>query len=458
MITARRTSRPEYLTLLALFGSLLGLRVWGIGSRFWLLEDQIRDWNIVLGSFRELPLVGPPTHVHGYTIGPSFYWILWAIRVVVGPWFNNLPHAGGIGQAVLHSAADALLCLAVWRRAGSMAGALAGAVLIGTAAYDLCFAALVWNPTMGTTLAKVAIALVLFDWHRRGVARAAATFAVAWMAVHAYTGASFVTLGVFVAALLDPLRRGERTVMLRNAAAIAGVVAILQIPYVLFQLKTSFDQPAMGAVTGSVMQVLTGHGQTQLSASAAKYVEAVTFVQAGPWAAPWMPWLLAASALIVIVRYWRDTALLSVLLVPGITAIFGYALFQASLDNYYYLSLMPSAVLTAVFAALALPWPRPRMAVAIVLLAASIALVPPRVRLSTTYHRLPEYGAIVSGSRVVAQRGMAMRSVRTAFASPATCDPEFVYRILGGRIDRTSPWVAVIGDDGSVSYREVEPL
>ena len=92
------------------------IRVRGIERHFWLLEDQIRDWSIALGPLRHLPLVGPPTHVGGYTIGPAFYWILWLIRVTIGPWFQNLPHAGGIGEAILQSAADALLLVAVWRR------------------------------------------------------------------------------------------------------------------------------------------------------------------------------------------------------------------------------------------------------------------------------------------------------------------------------------------------------
>lgn len=58
-------------------------------THFWLLEDQIRDWAIVLRPFHELPLVGPPAHVHGYTIGLAFYWILWGIPVTVGPWFAH---------------------------------------------------------------------------------------------------------------------------------------------------------------------------------------------------------------------------------------------------------------------------------------------------------------------------------------------------------------------------------
>src|SRR5512132_3741745 len=149
-----RASLNRMVAVVLIFAFTLTIRVWGIGSHFWLLEDQIRDWEIALRPFRELPLVGPPTHVHGYTVGPAFYWILWGIRVILGPWFDNLPHCGGVGHAVLQSAADAVLLLAVWRRTASPSLAIATVVFLATAAYDLCFAALVWNPVMGSILAK----------------------------------------------------------------------------------------------------------------------------------------------------------------------------------------------------------------------------------------------------------------------------------------------------------------
>ena len=121
-----------------------------------------------------------------------------------GPWFQNLPHAGGIGQAILQSAADGLLLVAIWRRIGSMWIALATVIIIATAPFDLSLAAIVWNPTMGSTLAKVATALTLLNWHRGSTAQAVAMSAVAWMAVHAYTGAIYVTVAVFATALVDP--------------------------------------------------------------------------------------------------------------------------------------------------------------------------------------------------------------------------------------------------------------
>ena len=190
-----------------------------------MLGDQIRDWGIALGPFSELPLVGPATHVGGYTIGPAFYWILWAIRVTVGPWFENLPHAGGIGQAIVQSAADALLLVAIWRRTGSVWIALASVILIATSAYDVALAALVWNPMMGSALAKIATALVLLGWPSRSLIGVAVTAAVAWSAVHSYTGAIFTTVGVFVAILAGLWCRGEHARAARSAAVIAIVVA-----------------------------------------------------------------------------------------------------------------------------------------------------------------------------------------------------------------------------------------
>ena len=183
---------------LATFTLTLAARVWGISGRFWMLGDQIRDWDLAMGRFSDLPLVGPATHVGGYTIGPSFYWILWAIRICVGPWFEYLPHAGGIGQAILQSAADALLLVAVWRRTRSAWIAVTAVVLLATAPYDLALSALVWNPVVGSTLAKAATALVLLEWHRGSTVRVALTAALAWSAVHAYTGAIFVAVRRYV--------------------------------------------------------------------------------------------------------------------------------------------------------------------------------------------------------------------------------------------------------------------
>ena len=446
---------PVYVLTFAL---TLFIRVRGVSTHFWMLWDQIRDWGIALGPFTDLPLVGPPTHFRGFTIGPAFYWILWGIRVTVGPWFDNLPHAGGIGQAILQSAADALLLAAVWKRTRSLPIALLTVVLLATSAYDLALAPLVWNPVMGSILAKAATALILLDWHRGSLVRAAAVAAVAWSAVHSYTGAVFAALGVF-AAMLTPLlieRRWHET--LRRGAVIAGVVALLQVPWAVHRLSSPDAAPVMGAVTGSLEQVLTGRAAPQVEVSVRGYVAAFSFIQGFPNSLPAAGWMLLVAAVVTAIRYRRDPAMLAVVLLPQALAIIGYALFQGGLDHYYYLSLMPAAVLTIVLAITVLPdrWLIARSAIAALALAGSLTQLPGRFAYSAMMHKMPEYAPLVEGSRRAVGQRQPMRNIETEFTLPQPSDSTFVYRILGGRIDPASPWVARIRSTGDVDFRKVD--
>jgi len=449
-----RRMKVQLPIALLVFALLLAARIHDVSNHFWLLGDQIRDWAIALGPFSQLPLVGPPTHVGGYTLGPAFYWILWAIRVLVGPWFDYLPHAGGIGQAALQSAADALLLLAIWRRTASPWIALATIVIVATAAFDTSLAALVWNPPMGAALAKLAVAAVLADWHRGSVVRAAVTAAIGWSAVHAYTGAIFVVLGVFTAFLIDPLLRGDRRVAVRNAVVIVVAIVLLQVPLAAFQLTTPRDA-AMGAVTGSLARVLSGDSPPELLKSLNGYVEAVQVIEFSPGRLPGLGWLLLMCGGIVAVRYVNDPALLSVTLVPQIAAIAGYALFLDDLDAYYYLSLMPSTVLTFVLAATTMPAPRFARGIAVCVLIAALAFVPIRLRNAATMFQMPQYRILVEASRKVRSFGQPMQQIRTDFALPPSSNPEFLFEVLGGQIDRGAPWTCLIHADGQVTFRQV---
>ena len=53
------------------------------------------------------------------------------------------------------------------------------------------------------------MALVLIGWHRAGALRLGVVAALAWSALQVYTGVVFVTAGVFVALLAEPLVRRE---------------------------------------------------------------------------------------------------------------------------------------------------------------------------------------------------------------------------------------------------------
>ncbi len=452
MYNFRDSVTRRTLIVLTFIGAF-ALRVHGISDAFWMLRDQMRDWGTVLGSFHDLPLVGPATHVGGYTIGPAFYWILWVIRVVVGPWFDNLPHAGGIGQAALQSGVDALLLVALWRRTQSVATALAVVVLLVSAAFDLSLAAVIWNPVVGSTLAKCAIALVLLDWHRGSPAKVATTAAVAWAAVHAYTGAIYVTAGVFAAIAIEPLIARAWPTLLRRAGVVATVVAVLQLPYLWFRLTVPSGGDAMGAVRDSVARVVTGGAAPQLGTSVSGLVHAFANTEGPPLALPVPGLILLAASAILIVRYRRDPALLAVTVLPMALAIGGFALFLGGLDDYYYLSLMPCAVLTVVLAAAAYLPKRALQGFSIALLAGALAMVPARARLAVTTNRMPEYRVLVRAARAITRRGVPMRAVRAAFPLPPTSNAEFLVLVLGGKIVHGAPWMATIDAQGDVTYQ-----
>ena len=89
-----------------LFSYLVWFRTAGLSQTFWIYADQIRDWQIALKPLTDLPLVGPPSLAGGNTAGPVYYWVLWAIARTLGPFMDYLPHAGGVGVAVLQTIGD----------------------------------------------------------------------------------------------------------------------------------------------------------------------------------------------------------------------------------------------------------------------------------------------------------------------------------------------------------------
>jgi hypothetical protein len=443
MISAMKKWWPVLLPIVLALAAFV-VRIWGISDHFWMAEDQRRDWEVALGPLTSLPLVGSPTHVHGYTIGPAFYWILWSIRVTIGGFFDNLPHAGGIGQAFLESGADALLMIALWRRTGSLWIALSAGVLWMSAPFDLALAPLVWNPTMGATLVKLTLALMLLDWHRRSLVTLAVTAAIAWAAVHVYTGAVFATL----AALAAMVFATDRRTLMRRTAVVLGVVLLLQVPYLLYRYQHR-GEPVMAAISGGLGQIVRGEAPLNLAGSARGYPEYQgSFHEVGDWQL--IAVLLVTSSALIVWRYRRDPLFVWLLLAPQLGAIAGLSIFLGALDSYYYLSLLAIAVAT-VAAGLLPRSGRPATIAGITTLAAALALVPSRIDHSHGFE-MPEYGVLVRASRTLIARNEPLRAIQANFPLPPNVIPGFPYFCMGGPFDRTSPLVAIINADGSVSY------
>ena len=86
---------------------------------------------------------------------------------------------------------------------------------------------------------------------------------------------------------------------------------------------------------------------------------------------------------------------------------------------------------------------------------AATKIVPARLQAAATIHKMPEYAALVKGSRTIAGRKQPMRTIRTEFPLHPTTDPTFLYLILGGRLEPGSPWIGIITVDGQVRYEQI---
>src|SRR5688572_24614514 len=142
------------------FAYVLYIRIYDVADTFLMLGEQTRDWTIALGGLTELPLTGAPSTAGGRGFGPVYYWILWLGRHLVGPFTDNLPHAGGITVALLQSIANTWLLVALWRRV-HIALALAMALLIASAPFDVAISSVIWNPPVAAALVKMATAMAL---------------------------------------------------------------------------------------------------------------------------------------------------------------------------------------------------------------------------------------------------------------------------------------------------------
>jgi hypothetical protein len=440
----------RFLVPVFIFVYTLAIRTWGVTRHFWMHYDQIRDWGIALGPFWELPLLGPVTHLGGAPPGPTPYWVLWVIRVTIGPWFDYLPHAGGIGQAIVASMADVLLYLGVRRRTGSTPLAAAVVLIVASAPYDLSLSATVWPPMLAVSFAKAATALVLLGWGDGPLWRVAATAAVAWAAVHSHVPGTFVAATVLLYLILQPLAARAWRDVLRRALVVGSVVAVMQIPWAVYWMR----QPPGTAGTpvgASLLSIARGEQAPRIATSATVLGRAFASIHGSPWQVPWLASVLAGSAIVVIICQRRNTAAVAMSVGSLAVGLAGYAMWTGGYHEYYYFSLMPAAVLTVGLAVTSLGPPRARNAAAWALVALAIAVQVPRLRQSGYIHRMPEYRAIVRASRVMAARHQTLRRIDASFIAP-TSSSTFVYEILGGRLSPDSPWIAVIEPDGDVRY------
>ncbi|MBY0496722.1 MAG: hypothetical protein K2Y23_21145 [Cyanobacteria bacterium] len=455
-----------------LFVYVLAMRTYDVATTFLMLGEQTRDWAVALGGITDLPLLGAPSTAGGRGLGPAYYWVLWLGRVTIGPFMDNLPHAGGVTVALLQSIADVWLFLALSRRV-HWTLALAMCVLIASAPFDIALSSLIWNPPVAAAFIKMATANALtlspttplrgfVETSSRGVAL---TAALAWMGVQCHLSGLFVAAPLLVALVLQPLfyarplvyehdtsadqRRRALRQAGRSLAIVIGVVLVLQVPFLVARVT----QPNVAAGPGSMISGLT-NPQVFRPWFAYASVTGITGNLVWPMGDAFAYTIpVAIAGVVVLIAYRKDPIVVAVSAGAVAMATLLFMTSTRPYDGYWFVTLTTALTLTFGMAIAAIP---SRVAVMIVGVAAVMFLAwrqPARIIDSQRFFKYPAYEPMVKGSREAAMRAPVLRDIVTDFEVHPTMDRQFIYKILGGRIDASALSTAVISRDGSVRLR-----
>ena len=442
--------RVRATVAIAFFAYVVLIRTYDITTTFLMLGEQTRDWTIALGGWESIPLTGTPSTAGGRGFGPVYYWILWLGRHLIGPFTDNLPHAGGLTVALLQSIADTWLLVALWRRLPDTL-ALAMCLFVASAPFDVGLSAVIWNPPVSAALVKMAIAQMITLGATPPLWRIAAVSATAWLAVQAHSSAAFVSAPLLATLVLPLLLTKQWRRAVQIGSLTVGVIVLLQIPYLVSQLQSPESRVGPAAVIDS----LASGANFDVVKSYSMVVNATGDLlvhRQGGWTFTWVTLLAAA---IVIWRCRRQAEWLALSVGAVATATLLFSTWTRPYDSYWFLTLTSSLTLIYGLAVAALPHARSLQAVSIAVLTAVILWQPARIDESRGFFKYPEYQPMVVGSRELARLAPVLRDIRVTFDVHPTMDKYFMYGILGGRIDPEARQVAHIYPDGHVTLEPV---
>ncbi len=433
-------------------------RTYQITEHFHLLGDQVRDWNLALKPFGELPRVGTPTSQGGYCLGPIFYWTLWLIRITIGRFYENLPHAGGIGLAAMHAIADAILLLAILKRGIPIIASVAIMLLLVSSPFETSLSGTIWNPGLSVSFVELAAAFFLMIPNSHWAVKTLVTATAAWLAVQSHTQTIFFALPLLVYLIVEPWIVAGPRYALKRLLIIVAVIGVLQIPYVIeINKHGDISQEQLGVVATSFNSLLTNPSSFHPYASFTTLVDALAELFGPHLSRAVVIVLILAAGGSLLIGYRKNHEILAVALLPLFLAWLGYSFLSVgTLYTYWYMNLMPSFVLLVLFGFIESPFPKlDKISTLLALFVLLLAFASQPSRLATRAQSVsyPYYAAIVRGAKEIVRNGTPVRSVIPP-SFPNKVEPAYLVQWLGGRVEESADLLAIIGEDGSVTYQK----
>ena len=344
--TFRSWLGPRSGVVLVIVLHTLLIRAWGISESFWMLDDQVRDWQLAIGPWRMLPLTGVPSNAGGTTLGPVYYWVLWLIAHTIGVWTDRLPHAGGIGLAIVQSMADGFFFAALWKKTRSGWLALAIALFVASQPSEMALTVAMSKPPLAMAFIKVAIAIVLLQGE--SIWWTVAGTAAAWLALQSHSTAIFFAAPVILSFTVSPIVDGRWRTAWSRACTSMGVILLLEIPYLLALAGGEGVRP--GKAIESVAEAIRRPGTIHIGRTFNEVTNAAGFLLLSPWQPGWFRFFVAGCVLVTAIRFRRDCSLLSVTVIPLLLFLLGFSVYQFPFDAYYAMAVMCPLALTIGFA------------------------------------------------------------------------------------------------------------
>jgi hypothetical protein len=272
------------------------------------------------------------------------------------------------------------------------------------------------------------------------------------MAVQAHLSGIFVAAPLLAALAIRPFY-DRSTPVLRTFhdrvtpfAIIVATIAVLQVPFLLSVIK----EPGAPVGPSSAIAGLT-HPKVFKPLVAYASVTGITGNLVWPlWNSYEYAIPVLIGALIIAVAYRKDLVLIAV---TGGAFAMATVLFTTSTrnyDGYWFITLTAALVLSLGMAVAAIPSKAAVTAIGVALLLFVAWRQPARIEDSTRFFKYPQYEAMLKGSRSAVAQAPVVKDVRVTFDVHPTMDRQFIYKILGGRIDPSALYTAIISSDGSV--------
>ena len=453
-----RPVKCAFLLAFAFYAAMI--RFDGIREHFYFFGDQCLAWDYVGRPFGQLPFFGASTTDGMYGWGPIYYWWVWLIRAVVGPWYGDMPVATALPMGMLCIAGETFLIFALLRRKTPWPACLAYALFALSSSYFNSLAVQPWAPPFAFALLNFAIGSTLLIGSPVRPWQAAVIAALCVFATQGHPAALVVSCGIFAYLAVDALRNGSARLAAAIGLTIIGTIFLLETPY----LATRILQPELfnrkSEAVRSLSQIIANPLLISPSRGFSFVFDVSRQIFLG-WLSPWLSAAaLAAATLAIVLRrgFFRPEVYVSI--VPLLGAAFGFSLYLTVLNKYWLVIFASCLYLTYVFGLIE-PLGASRRAVFRGAAWALVALLALQHAgsLAEPLLRYPYYGIMERAAFRLAREGREIRGLLPPEidAYEKTADSRnfnLLARWAGVKIDPAATYYAVVDQDGAVHFMD----